>query len=275
MMRAVGVAAKSFYVTRKAVVEMFAPREMLDRIFPVESAELARQCPDDVMAVAASSSVGHALVELELLDVRRIKYQQKIKMALDSLMHTDYEESSVEAFKIAMHLAAEGLVKKGVSRFERVQSQVTMFDLDMDMELEDVDSDWVLRYGSALLMAGLNTGQLKFMPWEAPVCKAGNVPKAPQFLRVPEKALVPIITVRGAMSKMLNDKAALTLEDMRAVILTDKNKKVLKELDKNVVLDFEYLSRHAEKVMKRRVEEELVASVPSNVTKEGLQEVGI
>ena len=133
---------------------------------------------------------------------------------------------------------------------KRCSSHFFFFGEMVDIDAESPNDDWSYRYASALKVAGVNSGILKMLPWERLLFKVGAVPGAPQWNKIPNSELEHIAEARDFVLETLGTDA-MTLRQMTELLCDRQRVKAIKTLDKTFALDLQFLTHHAEPLLKK------------------------
>lgn len=144
-----GIAAKTFYLSHKFVLALFADAKDFEQIFAADASLSA--AADEIKRDASSSAVGMAMFKGEVVKVARITLQKTICHKLLDLQHLDFDQVPLGAFKESMVKEGRELVKLGAKPFDRVASTMGYIGgVPVKIWAESINDGWEFRLGRRL-----------------------------------------------------------------------------------------------------------------------------
>ena len=110
-------------------------------------------------------------------------------------------------------------------------------------------------------MIGINTGALKMLPWEAVLFTVRSIPQVPAWVDAEPDLFEKYAPAREEMATMIGEDV-VTIAQMKAAVLTRDKRKILKKMDKTIVLELEFLENHAEKCLKAKTRINILSLFP-------------
>ena len=154
---------------------------------------------------------------------------------------------------------AKDLVRLGCRQYERVQSNISYLGCSMEVTTESPHDEYEFRMLAAMRGVALNSEQLPMLKFEAYAFKPGTIPDTPAFLKISEIHLKKAKAARSTLANFISD--CKTLRDMQRVV--GSKMKVLKPLDKSIVLEFTFLTKYAESRITDRVMQQVMDALPT------------
>lgn len=257
-----GVAATTFYPSHKEVLALFADPVDLQRIF--EASDKIAEASAELRRVSSNSLIGSSLLKGEVLKLNRASFQHRIDAKLADLQHLDFEQVSLQAFRESMLRETKDLVKSGAKAFERVASTVSYMGADIKIWCDGLNDEWEYRLAAVARTSAVNSGQLPMLPWESAAYEVKTIPNASAYGHIPEELLCSAIAARDVAAGFLGENGAdscLVLKDMRRIMAA--RSKHLKLLDRTFELDLLFLEGAVEGIIRDKVEEQILGSLPS------------
>ena len=259
-----GVTQKGFYTTHKDVLSLFGSTEDYEQVFRTD--DPVKNAPDAVDRLASNSVVCESLFQSELLRVRRIVYQKKIGEALRDVIHEDFTEEAMDAFDQAMLERSRKLISGGALKFEKVAVDVQMMGEAVTVVSECPADDYKWHKMAALVACDVASGGSPSMPWEGLIFDERRIPGARETCHsIPDKIIERKRAARSQILEFLSGKEQ-TIATMVETLNKKDVKKALKEMDKTIDLELEFLFTHAERLLTKKIQDLALSLMPSPTT---------
>jgi hypothetical protein len=214
-----------------------------------------------VAAIIKASVTGAAMFKSVWLSCSRQLFTKNMALHLQDVEKEEFQMDRFKEYMNLMDTHSAGLRAEGHRRGKKNTwiAPLTLFEEMMAFPLSWVADEGELSLWSRVKTILVNTVQWEPYPWEALLYPRGSIEGAPIFLQIPDEVLEPMSNLHDTVHELCTGKAE-TMESMR-----DKMLKAREELEGYHVsarLDLHFLEFHAVAVLKRKVVEDTLASVP-------------
>ena len=147
--------------------------------------------------------------------------------------------------------------------FGNRQCEFKFLSAAVSLRADSLNDQWAFKLEARLRSIAVSNGSLQRMPWETLLYGSNETPlnSYPLTLTVPEARLESAASSRRAMLKLLLSYPGATFSEMLTVVLSQLD--VLKDMDRFVVIDIQFLKHYAAALAEERIRREVLASLPS------------
>jgi hypothetical protein len=230
----------------------------------------AESVSTELRRVVGESMTGKAMFGQMWVKASRHFFREEIRKGLDVLVDCKFLVSEVESFRRIMKMHTAELVKIGHKKYAKVLTKMQIYGQTIEVTIETPEDEFEWRMSCLLKTACVNSMQLKILPWEALLWEPGQVPEAPLHLQVDPSLLTSIANARDQARDFLDDADCTTMADM---VLTLQSKALhLRRTDKSFDCDLYVIKKHAESLLKSKVQNMVLQWLPSEDHTPGLKD---
>ena len=197
-------------------------------------------------------------------------YLQLIQEKLKDLEFHDFEPAEMKNFRMVMYHEANRLTDSGHKSFDHKEALISFLAYDIRVLTATLNDDWQFRLAACLKTTALNAGTLKFLPWEALLFKAGEIPNARQTCVIGEGLILDMINVRDAVLKLVG-QGPYSFSEMRRVV--SMHLKSLLTLERTFLIEHKFLMEHAEGIATNTIHSRILDLLPSESNTRSFAEV--
>ena len=168
-----GITRKTFIKAHLKMLALYLPTRVLEDL--KNAGDNVTAIPKTVLAAAEGCLFGKAMYGENMLQIKRILFQDEILEFLTNLEHHDFMAEEVEVYERTMKAKAATLYELGLQRNAKTKSALTFLTKICEMTYESADDDWVMALRCSLKNIGVNTGKFSFLPWEALLFDQGHI----------------------------------------------------------------------------------------------------
>ena len=185
---------------------------------------------------------------------------RSVTKRLDDLVHMDFAEDEVKAFRSVMEKEAAPLQSTVLGPYTVVKHEVTFLGCELNVEMRGTLGVWSKHFSARVKDIGIQTRQCPLLPWEELLYCDAEVPGAPQTITLPADLLSKIRNVRDAARAMFGS-GTLTLIEMQRTM--NANQRELLECDEHFDLELNFLNNKADALISTRLRQTVMDALPS------------
>jgi hypothetical protein len=197
-------------------------------------------------------------------------YVAEIEHQLAVLERNDFVADEIASYTTLMQREADSVHGLLFKEFQSKGAGVGYLGVRAKVKMTHAEDEYTFRLAGKARTVAINAGDIKAYPWEAASLPIGSLPDTPKTIRVPEEALSKTRNCRDAFLSMCGS-TLLTLTDYKKEY--HKNLTSLKALDRFCLLELWWLEHEAEPALKKKIEADVLAALPSFTSKVSFSKV--